>query len=201
MFASKRRPLLALLVLAGALALPAFAADKKNDPAKEQARRMQQMQRKFEQEKSQLTQEKAELEEKFKEASGELEETRKQATRKTSALEKQLAATRNEKEALGSKLAETEQRLAALTEQQRNTEAERKRLETLAAEQKKSLADCAARNEKLHEQGVELLERYEQKGCFSAALQGEPFTGLKRVAIENFMEDNRERLDEQKLQR
>jgi predicted nucleic acid-binding Zn-ribbon protein len=194
----KRR--LALVLLAAMLALPAVAADKA-DPAKEQLRRMQLMQRKLEQEKTQLTQEKTELDGKLKESEGKLDDVRKQGARKAAALQKELATVQADKEALTTKLADTEQRLARLSETQRLTEAERQRLEALSAQLKQSLSGCEAKNESLHRQGVELLQRYEQKGCFDAMLQGDPITGLKRVEIENFVEDNRERLDEQKLGR
>lgn len=188
---------LALLLLAMTLASPAFGADKKPDPAREQLRRMQQMQRKLEQEKAQLTQEKTELDAKLKDVEGKLDETRGQAARKTNRLEKELATAQSAKESLTTKLADTEQQLAKLTEQQRATEAERKRLEALSAQLQQSLTGCEAKNENLHKHGVELLERYEKKGCFDAMLQGEPFTGLKQVEIENYREEMRDKLDEQ----
>lgn len=196
--------LLALVLLAMSLALPAYGADKKADAAKEQVRRLQQSQRKLEQEKSQLMQEKTALDGQLKDVEGKLDDARRQAgaaARKAAGLEKELAAAQADKESLGGKLADAEQRLARLTEQQRVTEAERKRLDALAARQKESIAGCEAKNEKLHAQGVELLDRYRQKGCFDTVLQSDPFTGLKQVEIENFVEDSREKLDEQKLGR
>ena len=194
----KRR--LALVLLATSLALPAYGGDKKADAAKEQVKRLQQSQRKLEQEKAQLVQEKAALDSHARETTEKLDDARKQAsaaTRKAAALDKELAAATAEKASLAARLADAEQRVAKLSEQQRAGEAERKRLDTLAAQQKQSMAGCEARNDKLHKQGIELLNRYERKGCFDAVLQGEPFTGLKRVEIENFVEDARERLDEQ----
>jgi len=141
---------------------------------------------------------------KLKDAEGKLDDVRRQAgtaARKATGLEKELAAEQADKEALTAKLADAEQKLTRLSEQQRATEAERKRLDALAAQQKQSIASCEAKNENLHKQGVELLEKYQSKSCFETVLQGEPFTGLKQVEIENFVEDNREKLDEQKLDR
>ena len=198
----KRRFALALLAMT--MALPVFGADKKADPAKEQLRRMQQMQRKLEQEKAQLTQEKTELDGKLKDAGGKIDDARKQAgaaARKATGLEKELEALKTEKEAVAGKLAETEAELRKTHEQQRTTEAERKRLEALAAQQKQSIANCEEHNAKLHGQGLILLEKYQSKSCFDTVLQSEPFTGLKQVEIENFVEDNREKLDEHKLDR
>lgn len=190
---------LVLLLLAISLASPAFGAEKKPDPAKEQMRRMQQMQRKLEQEKAQLTQEKTELDGKLKDVEGKLDEARRQAARKAAGLEKELATVQSAKESLTTKLADTEQQLARLTEQQRTTDAERKRLQALAAQLQQSVTGCEAKNENLHKHGVELLERYEKKGCFDAVLQGEPFTGLKQVEIENYREEMRDKLDEQRI--
>jgi chromosome segregation ATPase len=188
--------LLASVMLAVALTpTSARAAEKKADPNKEQIRRLLLSQRKLEQEKVILAQEKdavaAELGEVKRKVEGE--------ARRVANLRKELDTQRAEKEAVARKLAETEAALQKLLEQQRATETERKRLDTLAAQQNQSIAGCEAKNEKLHQHGVELLERYQQKGCFDAALQADPFTGLKRVEIENFVEDNREKLDEQKL--
>jgi chromosome segregation ATPase len=204
MSASDMKIRLAFVLLAAGLALPAYGADKKADAGKEQVKRLQQSQRKLEQEKAQLAQEKAALDGQVKEATDRLDDARKQAgaaSRKATALEKELATTQADKDALTARLADTEQRLAKLTELQRSTDAERKRLEALSNQLKQSLSACEAKNEKLHGQGVQLLDRYQQKGCFDAALQGEPFTGLKRVEIENFVEDHREKLDEHKLDR
>ena len=204
MYASDMKRGLAFVLLAASLALPAHGADKKADAAKEQIKRLQQSQRKLEQETAQLAQEKAALDGQLKETTEKLDDTRKQAgaaTRKATTLDKELAAAKAEKESLAAKLTDAEQRLARMTEQERTAEAERKRLDALAARQKQSIAGCEANNDKLHAQGVELLDRYRRKGCFDSVLQGDPFTGLKRVEIENFVEDSRDKLDEHKLAR
>lgn len=195
---ASRTCLLAGLMLAVALvAAPTQAAEKKADPNKEQIRRLQAAQRKLEQEKVVLAQEKdavaAELGEAKKKVDGE--------SRRAASLRKELDAQKAEKEAVAGKLAETETELRKVLEQQRITETERKRLDALAAQQKQSIAHCEEHNAKLHGQGVALLEKYQSKSCFDSALQNESFTGLKRVEIENFVEDHREKLDEHKLDR
>jgi hypothetical protein len=45
----------------------------------------------------------------------------------------------------------------------------------------------------------QLLERYEKKGCMSSLLEQEPFTQIKRVELENLVEDYRDRLDAAKI--
>jgi chromosome segregation ATPase len=187
----------------GFAAAPAIAADKKPDPAKEQVRRLQQMSRKLEQEKAQLAQEKAAAESKVKESEDRLGEARRKiagANHRTAELEKQLETLRAEKDALAGKLADTEKQLADTTGRYRTTEAERKGLEALAAQQKQSIATCEEKNVKMHGEGVALLERYQAKSCADAFLQSEPFTGFKKVEIENFVEDAREKFDEHKLE-
>jgi chromosome segregation ATPase len=190
----------ALLTLQGAA--QAVAADKKNDPSKEQVRRLQQANRKLEQEKSELTREKAAVEEKLKAAEEETGAAKGRvasASRRSAALEKDLDATRSEKEVLAGKLAESEKHLAATAERLRREEGERKRLEALVAEQKQSIGQCESLNAKLHDQGLALLNKYQGKGCLDSMLQGEPFTGLKQVEVENFMEDSRDKLDSQRF--
>ncbi len=195
---ASRSGLLAGVILAATLiAAPALAAEKKADPNKEQMRRLQQAQRKLEQEKTLLVQEKAAVETELGEARKKVEGE----ARRAASLSKELEAVSAAKAAVAAKLAETQAELGLVKEQQRTTEAERKRLDALAARQKQSIAGCEAKNEKLHTQGVELLDRYQRKGCFDTVLQADPFTGLKQVEIENFVEDNREKLDEQKLVR
>jgi chromosome segregation ATPase len=204
MCASDLKGLLLPLLAAAFLASPALAADKKGDAAKEQVRRLQQMSRKLEQEKAQLSQEKAAAEGRLKESEEKLGDVQGKvagANRRAAQLAKDLEALRGEKDALAAKLGEMEKQLAETTGQYRAAEGERKRLEALAAQQKQAIASCEGHNAKLHGQGVALLEQYRSKGCFDAALQGEPFTGLKQVAIENFVEDNREKLDEHKIER
>lgn len=202
MFASKSIGFTASLLAALLMVAPVVAAEKKPDPAREQARRMQQMQRKLEQEKSQLAQEKSAAETKLKEVEDKLGEAHRKsalAGRHAATLEKELETQRGEKEKLAGQLAETEKRLADISDKLRKEEGERKRLEALAAQQKQSIAQCEGLNAKLHDEGVALLDRYRKKSCFDAALQDEPFTGLKQVEIENFIEDSRDKLDDLRL--
>lgn len=202
MCASKRKLLLALLGAGMIVAMPVAAAEKKPDPAREQARRLQQANRKLEQDKAQIAKEKTEAEGKLKEAEDRLGEVQRKvagAQRRATDLAKDFDVLRGEKEKLAGQLAETEKRLADISDKLRKEEGERKRLEALAAQQKQSIAQCEGLNAKLHDEGVALLDRYRKKSCFDAALQDEPFTGLKQVEIENFIEDSRDKLDDLRL--
>lgn len=186
-----------LMLVAVFAVAPVEAAEKKADPNKEQIRRLQQAQRKLEQEKVALVLEKDAV-------AAELGEAKKKVyaeVRRAGYLRKELDALKTEKEAIADRLAETEAELRKSREQQHATESERRRLDALATQQKLSIANCQEHNAGLHSHGLALLERYQSKTCLDTVLQNEPFTGLKQVEIENFVEDNREKLDEHKLDR
>ncbi len=44
-----------------------------------------------------------------------------------------------------------------------------------------------------------MLDRYEEKGCFSAMRENEPFTQNKRVQLQNLVDEYRWALEDQKL--
>jgi len=191
------------LVLGVVIALTAgtsFAADK---PAKDQSRRLQQQLRQVEQEKAQLSQKVAETESELKELQEKLlaakrlaDEASARASRLSKDLDKARSQAAADKESLTAKLTETEHKLADL---QRSFAAEKQQLENVAARQRTALAGCAERNARMYKLGNELLDKYEEKSCFTSALQAEPFTGLQRARIEKMIEEEREKLDKDEL--
>lgn len=195
MFASKTT-LATCAVLGLLVAVPAGASDaKKADPNKEQVKRLQQAQRKLEQEKTQLAQEKASVE-------AERDVARKKAegeAQRVAALGRELGGLRKAKEDLAARLAQLEVELKQAREQVANLEGEGQRLQATLGGEKQQHATCVTRNQEMHKTGLDILERYRSKGCTDSVLQAEPFTGLKRVEIENAAEDMRERLDSQKI--
>lgn len=193
-----KSPLLSVLLAAAVLAAlmltaPAFAAEKNVDRSKEQVRRLQQAQRQLEQEKAKLGEEKAAVE-------AELGEARKKAeteTRRAASLAKEVSALRTARDAVAGKLAESEAELRRTQELQRLAEAEGKRLQAALASEKQLHAGALERNRELYKVSGEVLSLYEKKSCFDSAFQREPLTGLKRVEIENAVEDLRDKLDRQ----
>lgn len=178
------------------------AADGKATREQMQVKRLQQSQRKLQQENTQLAQEKATLDGQLKAAQSSLDETSSKAqiaANRAAALGKELRGIKTEKEALAAKLAETEIKLAETKETLNKSALAGRQLDTDLKQKNESLNACQAKNAKLHGYGVDLLDRYEKKGCGDALLQADPFTQLKRVEIENLMEDYSEKLDEQKL--
>lgn len=198
MYASKTT-WLSVLLAAAVLAMlmqtsPAFSAEKKADPNKEQVRRLQQVQRQLEQEKMQLTEARVAVE-------AELGESRKKAeaeARRAASLGKELSTLRGARDALAAKLVETEAEVRRTQEQQRASETEGKRLQNALATEKQQLAAALERNQEMHKVSVEVLGLYEKKSCFDSTFQSESLTGLKRVEIENVIEDMRDKLDSQR---
>lgn len=195
-----------ILALLTAMSLPVFAdaADKRSDAARDLARRLQLANRKIEQEKAQLVRDMAASDAKAKELEEQLETVQRKVSgisRRVAVLEADAEALRAEKDGIAAKLDVAERKLGETENKLRAEEIERKRLEALAAQQKQSIASCEEHNAKLHSQGVALLEKYQSKSCFDAALQAEPFTGLKQVEIENFVEDSRDKLDEHRIEK
>jgi len=190
--------LAALLTIFLAVA-PAHAEDA-GKAAKEQARRMQQQLRKAEQDKAQLTQEKGELEAQVKAAEEKLADLQRKAdaaTRRAASLSRELDSV---KTTLGNKLADSERRLAETTQSLRQIEDDKRLLVADVTRSKQETAVCVEKNGKLHAAGRDLLREYQKKSCSDALLQGEPLTGLKQVQIENFLDEQRDKLDEQKLE-
>jgi F0F1-type ATP synthase membrane subunit b/b' len=196
-----------LLLMLAVLLCPAMAADK---PGKDATRRLQQQLRKADQEKSQLLTEKADVEGKLNEAldkAGAAKTRADSGERRAAQLDKELktlkaekdalvAANQTEVETLNRKTADAERRIV---EQKSAFEAEKLRLESISKNQLTALNGCSERNARMYKLGNELLDKYEHKSCWDSALQGEPFTGLRRAQIEKMVEENREKLDKDQL--
>lgn len=196
-------PRILLVSLLLAVSLSAMAADQN----REQGHRLQQALRQAQHEKLQLAQEKAEVEGQLKETQDKLDATQKKlkvtklkSVEQLAKLSQDIDGVTAEKSALAAKLADTEKQLVDTSSKLRQTETDRRSLEVTGVRQRETIALCEGNNAKLYQYGTELLGAYEHKGCGAALLQAEPVTGLKRVEIENLMQDYRDKLDEQKRQ-
>ena len=58
---------------------------------------------------------------------------------------------------------------------------------------------CQTHNGRLYEIGREMMQKYRDKTCQDALAQAEPFTGIKKVEVENLLETWRDRLDREQL--
>jgi septal ring factor EnvC (AmiA/AmiB activator) len=81
----------------------------------------------------------------------------------------------------------------------RDVETERSAFKQSLETKDGELKACVARNASLYELNDEVLTRFEEQGTFSRLASAEPFTKLKRVQLENLVEDYRYRADEQKI--
>jgi len=68
------------------------------------------------------------------------------------------------------------------------------------ATQAQGLQSCMASNQALHAIGLDLLQRYADKGVGEVLAQREPFLQLKRVALENLLQGYQDKLDQQAIQ-
>ncbi len=110
-----------------------------------------------------------------------------------------LAATQTRLADTEAKLAEAAKTLAQTRQTLAQTEADKRQLEGVKSRQEREIASCESNNLKLYQTGRDLMTRFEQKSCNEILAQKEPLFGLKRVEIENLLEEYRDKLDEQKL--
>jgi chromosome segregation ATPase len=171
--------------------------------------RFQAMIQQLTQEKTQLTADNAKLKGDLDKAKAELEALRGEQA----GLQRRLGqseASLNQSNASNSRNAQlVEQQRARLEElvaqfrqtieQLRALELERNDLKVQLASRESALNQCATNNQKLFETGNEVLDRYEQKGCFAAMRENEPFMQLKRVQFQNLVDEYRWALEDQKL--
>ncbi len=80
-----------------------------------------------------------------------------------------------------------------LVETLRQVETDRTQLQATAKTQATQLDTCSNDNIKLYELGLELADLYENKGVWTALVEKEPVTQLKRVELENRVQEYRHR--------
>jgi chromosome segregation ATPase len=199
-----------IFILASTVAAPAWAASDSRE--KQMLRRMQQQVQQLDQARAQAEQEKAAALADKDTLTREVEQRRSDsaaAKRERSArsrLEHELKAAQAELDTLKAKLAETEKQLAdsqalqhATTQTLAQTESARKRTEDELAGKTQDLQVCRTHNGQLYSLGREMMQKYHDKSCQDVLAQVEPFTGLRKVEVENLLEAWRDRLDREKL--
>lgn len=191
-----------LVLLLGCGVAPAQEARRAGSDA---SARLQQQVQQLASERTALQTENARLKEQVAKLEKEAKEfgTEKESlTRRAGAAESKVSQAEAGKKSTSARLEATEARLdeivaryKELAEQLRVVEAERNVLTRQAAADSQGLKLCAQKNVQLAGIANEALDRYEKKGCFGALAQAEPFTGLKRVEVENAVEEYRQRID------
>ena len=194
-----------------------FAAEKKDKSARRAALMMQKMQQDMEAEKAarqtQFDTQKKELEDKLKIKDEEflrLDKNSATAERKNKSLEAEVKKVSAEKAALDAKLQqiqaqlETTQKSAADLNVQHNqalvdlkfNDNQRKNLSTNLAQTTKAVNECEVKNIKLHQIGTELIQIYDKPSSYDAAMRQEPFFKLKRVELENILQNEQDKLND-----
>ena len=199
-----------IFILAAAVSTPAWAASESRE--KQLLRRMQQQVQQLEQARAQAEQEKATAladKESAELEVGKLKASKRQLAGERSArsrAERDLKALQVETEALKVRLADTEKMLADSVKLQRETadklaqtESANRQTGNQLAGKHQDLKRCQTHNDSLYTLGREMMQKYRDKSCQDALAQAEPFTGLKKVEMENLLETWRDHLDREKL--
>lgn len=215
--------ILFILILAlCSLSESVFAASKKDGSAKRVQQLMQRVQQ-AEQEKADLQ---SQIDG-AKKATSEAEEKLKKSEEMIATISKKLATSEHkvavataeiktlttEKTGLEDKLKKTEAELdvtntnlAKLTEKYQIAQndlkvGENQRKNQLATIQQKSayIDACEQKNTKLYGFGLDLIKTFEKPNEYEMALRTEKFTQLKRVQLENTMQEYRDKLEESRI--
>jgi chromosome segregation ATPase len=107
--------------------------------------------------------------------------------------EEQLERNRIQLQELVTKFRETAQTL-------RDVEADGATAKSQLAVKEREVKTCIDRNAALYNLNTEVLDRMENRGLWSSLTEREPFTRLKRVELENLIDDYKYRADELRLE-
>jgi len=108
------------------------------------------------------------------------------------ALERELAAARLSQGRVEDSLARAQQSLA-------RADADLKQAASAQIRRDAGLAQCEDKNQMLYRHGRDLLGQCQDRSATDTVLRLEPFTGIRQVAIENLLQEYRDKLDAQKL--
>ncbi|HTJ62402.1 MAG TPA: hypothetical protein VL899_01220 [Alphaproteobacteria bacterium] len=198
------RALAAGLLLAGLAGSFAQAAD--DDPEtrmraalKSAAARI----RELEEQNAQLSAKQAELDRdkqaltaKAAEDAKALEDLKQQAASDKAALDQGAAVQHQQQESLGKLQASYN----TVSETARSRDADAKRLDGVLGQMRPRLQSCESKNSELYKLGEEILDLYDKKDFFDI-VASEPVTKLKRVELENTMQDYEDKMRDNKIAR
>ena len=211
--------LVSILLTTSLLANPVLAAEKKDKAA----RRAQQMVQQIQQEKAQLQaqldqelQAKAAMEADLAKAQTEnvaiksklsaanvkidgLEVNLKEMTAERLAFEAKLMKTQIELQATKTALNELDVKYQGTVYDLKVNEQQRANLTATSLQKTKLIDACVAKNNKLYDYGLDLVKLYENPTEYKKVVLTEPFSQLKRVQLENILQDYNDKIDEQSL--
>lgn len=111
------------------------------------------------------------------------------ATRETSGVKGRLTRTEQRLERVTGQLREVVAKYKEKAAALRHTEAERVELDAQLAATRRELEDAEKKNLALYQLNKDMLTKFAQEGPWDGLLRKEPFSGLKRVEIENLVQD------------
>ena len=206
--------MLGLFLAISLLANPALAADKK-DKASRRVQQIQQEKAQLQSQLDQTLQAKAVLDAdmaKAQEDNTALKSRSAAASRKISGLETSLKEMTAERMDFEAKLLKTQTELeatkTALSEldakHQANlydlkiNEQQRTNLTATTIQKTKVIDACVAKNAKLYDYGLELVKLFENPSLYRRIVLNEPFSQLKRVELENILQNYNDKIDLEK---
>jgi len=193
------------------------AAEKNDKSAHRTALMMQKM-------KQDMEAEKANMQTQFDAQKKGLEDTVKSKDEEIAKLDKKLAIAEHKNKNLESEIKKVNTEKAALETKQQQTQAQldtsqknladlktqyqqaqadlkfndsqRKTLSTNLAKTTQSVNECEEKNIKLHQFGTELIQIYDKPSSYEATMRKEQFFQLKRVELENILQNKQDKLDD-----
>lgn len=200
-----------LIVVLLAMSGMAYAAMDKPDRSKNALRKMQVIQQKLTSEKAQLEKDKDDLTKRVSDLTTDAEKEKNAVaaeSKKKNALVRELDVAQKGSAKLEESLKDTRNKLEELTQTYQESlqklsqrESQKTSLESTVAKQVDTISSCESKNLKLYELNAQILSSYKDKGIVDALLQAEPLTQLKTVEIENLLQEYRDKIDIQKIER
>lgn len=204
----------ALMVTLAFLTSPVWAAKDTREKqmlrrAQQQVQRAEQARAQAEQEKASLLAEKEALARQYQQTQSEVDAAKRltgavradktRLERELGALRAELGEVKKQLEMNSKQLSDSELLQRTTAQKLALTESGKKETESELLQKGKTLQVCREHNSRLYQLGRELITRYQLKSCKDAMLQNEPFTGLKKVEMENLLEQWRDSLDRERL--
>ncbi len=206
--------ILGLCLTASLLANPALAADKK-DKASRRVQQIQQEKAQLQSQLDQTLQAKAVLDADMAKAQEDntalksrsaaasrkidgLETSLKEMTAERLAFEAKLLMTQVELEATKTALSELDAKHQANLYDLKINEQQRANLTATTIQKTKVIDACVAKNAKLYDYGLELVKLYENPSLYRRIVLNEPFSQLKRVELENILQNYNDKIDVEK---
>jgi chromosome segregation ATPase len=193
-------------LLAGFISSACQAQDATVERTREMLRRTQEALRQAQTDNAELTRAKSAAEEKALAAAKQTDAAVSGSKTAQQSLRAQLSAAQSVQADLSQKLAAANAQLAGLGDKQRETaqllanrDAELTQTKQLLELSKATNLRCEDKNGKLYTYGQEVLERYKNKGVFTALSQKEPVFGFKDVAIENVVQEYKIKMAAEKI--